>query len=47
MKSKINKVIAKIVLPRDYSSYFSTYILNQFKNDFLYNKNTTIKDKIW
>lgn len=47
MKKIIKKCICKVLLPKGYSEYFSGKIIENFKNDFINNKNTTLKQKIW
>lgn len=41
------RIIARTILPKDYSRYFGGMILKKFKDDFLYNKDTSLKQKIW
>lgn len=47
IKRIVRRIITRIILPKDYSNYFGSMILKEFKDDFLYNKNTSLKEKIW
>lgn len=47
MKNRIKRIITRAILPKDYSDYFGCMILKKFKDDFLYNKDTSLKEKIW
>lgn len=47
MKAKLNKILAKIMLPKGYSTYFGPIMIDKFIKDFRYNKDTSIGEKIW
>lgn len=47
IKRVAGRIITRTILPKNYSNYFGSMILKNFKDDFLYNKDTSLKEKIW